>query len=81
ESCILGKHSWLPYSSSDLLPTSHFLELIHLDLCGPILMETLYRKKYFIVFLDDHTNTFDLQLLATKNQALAAWQLVHACWE
>jgi len=65
----------------DSPPASHFLELVHSDLCGPIPTETPHGKKYFIVFLDDHTNILDLQLLVTKDQVLNAWQLVHARWE
>lgn len=81
ESCILGKHPRQPYPSSDSPPASRFLELIHSDLCGPIPTETPHGKRYFIIFLDDHTNILDLQLLATKDQALSAWQLVRARWE
>ena len=81
ESCILGKHPRQPYPSSVSPPASRFLELIHSDLCGPIPTETPHGKKYFVVFLDDHTNVLDLQLLASKDQALRAWELVRARWE
>jgi hypothetical protein len=33
------------------------------------------------VFLDDHTHILNLQLLASKDQALKAWWATRACWE
>jgi len=78
ESCIIGKHPCQPHPSSESPPASHFLELIHSDVCGPFPVETPHHKRYFIIFLDDHTGILDLQLLATKDQALDAWRTVRA---
>src|SRR6267154_3555460 len=50
-------------------------------MCGPMPVATPHGKRYFIVFLDDHTNILDVQLLATKDQALEAWRIVRARWE
>jgi hypothetical protein len=77
----MGKHPRCPHLSSDSTHTTHFLELVHSDLCGPIPVTTPHNKCYFIIFLDDHTNILDLQLLATKDQALDAWRLVRVRWE
>jgi hypothetical protein len=57
------------------------LNLIHSDLCGPFPIATPHGKYHFIIFLDDHTNLLNLQLLATKDQALEAWTLVRKRWE
>ena len=38
-------------------------------------------KLYFVVFLDDHTHIINVQLLASKDQALDAWKIVKALWE
>jgi hypothetical protein len=81
ESCIMGKHPRHPHPPSESPRATHFLDLIHSDLCGPILISMPHNKRYFIVFLDDHTNILNLQLLATKDQALDAWHLVRARWE
>lgn len=81
ESCILGKHPRQPYPPSSSLRASHFLDLVHSDVCGPLPVLTPHGKKYFIIFLDDHTNVLDLHLLATKDQALEAWRLTRARWE
>jgi transposase InsO family protein len=42
---------------------------------------TPHSKRYFIVFLDDHTHILNIQLLASKDQALSAWTMVRAKWE
>ncbi|KAG2053859.1 hypothetical protein BDR06DRAFT_827213, partial [Suillus hirtellus] len=52
-----------------------------LDLCGPIPVLTPHLKRYFIVFLDNHTHVLNLQLLASKDQVLSAWNMVKAKWE
>ena len=81
ELCIMAKHPRLPFHTSETERAGRFLELIHSDICGPIPVLTPHGKHYFVVFLDDHTNILDVQLLATKDQALSAWQTVRARWE
>ncbi|KAG1873256.1 hypothetical protein C8R48DRAFT_550611, partial [Suillus tomentosus] len=53
ESCIISKHPRQPHPTSESPPASHFLELIHSDICGPFPVETPHHKQYFIIFLDD----------------------------
>lgn len=81
ESCILAKHPRQPFHASETERASAFLDLIHSDVCGPIPTVTPHGKRYFIIFLDDHTHALDLQLLATKDQALEAWWTLRARWE
>jgi hypothetical protein len=81
ESCIIGKHPRGSHPPSESPPASCFLELIHSDVCGPLPVLTPHHKRYFIIFLDDHTGVLDLQLLASKDQALEAWRTVRAKWE
>jgi hypothetical protein len=81
ESCILAKHPRQPYHLSETDRVKSFLDLIHSDVCGPIPTVTPHAKRYFIIFLDDHTHVLDLQLLASKDQALLAWRTVRAWWE
>lgn len=81
ESCIIAKHPCLPFHSSETEHASSFLDLIHSDDCGPIPTITPHSKSYFIIFLNNHTHTLDLQLLVTKDQALDAWCTLCACWK
>jgi hypothetical protein len=81
ESCIIGKHPRCPHPPSSSPQAAHFLDLIHSNLCGPIPVLTLHNKCYFIVFLDNHMNVLNLQLLSSKDQALNAWCIVCTQWE
>lgn len=78
---VSWKHPHHPHPPSDTPQASRFLKLVHSNLCGPIPILTPHNKCYFIIFLDDHTNVLNLQLLASKDQALDAWRLVQAQWE
>jgi hypothetical protein len=78
ESCILTKHPHQPFTPSETECASTFLDLIHSDVCGHIPTITLHGKQYFVIFLDDHTHALDLQLLASKDQALEAWRTLRA---
>jgi hypothetical protein len=42
---------------------------------------TPHGKYCFVIFLNNNTNLLNLQLLATKDQALEAWQTVRTHWE
>jgi hypothetical protein len=81
ESCIMAKHPHLLFHATETERASKFLELIHSAICGPIPILTPHFKCYFIVFLDDHTHILNLQLLASKDQALDAWKTICAKWE
>lgn len=81
ESCIIAKHPRRPFRPSETPRASHMLDLVHSDLCGPFPVSTPHGKLHFIVFLDDHTNLLNVQLLATKDQALDAWRIIKARWE
>ena len=57
------------------------LDLIHSDICSPFPVQTPHGKLYFIMFLDDHSHLINIQLLASKDQALEAWNIVKNLWE
>ena len=50
--CISGKHLKAPFSSSTHR-ASNVLELIHMDICGPVNPQTLGGKRYFFLVVDD----------------------------
>jgi hypothetical protein len=81
EPCIVAKHPRKPYPPSTSPRASNTLDLIHSDLCGPFPVMTPHGKHYFVIFLDDHSHFLNLQLLATKDQALEAWEIVQKRWE
>ena len=67
--CILGKHSRASFSSSAYRALS-VLELMHMDICGPISPQTLGGKRYFFLIVDDYSRCMWVALLKEKSEAL-----------
>ena len=80
ESCIIGKHPREPHPYRGNRAENP-LDLIHIDICGPFPVLTPDKFAYFIVFLDDHTNTGHTDLLKKKSDALQAWIVLRTRWE
>ena len=53
DACAKGKLSKSSFKSKEVISTSKPLELIHMDLFGPINVPSLSRKKYVFVIVDD----------------------------
>ena len=53
DACTKGKHSKSSFKLKEMISTSEPLELIHMDLFGPINVPSLSRKKYVFVIVDD----------------------------
>ncbi|GJR52140.1 integrase, catalytic region, zinc finger, CCHC-type containing protein [Tanacetum coccineum] len=52
-----------------LVPSTHSkLELLHMDLCGPIRVATINGKKYILVIVDDYSRFTWVYLLHTKDE-------------
>jgi len=81
ELCIIGKHARQPFHPSETQRSSDFLDLVHADVAGPMPVLTPHGKRYFLVILDDYTHVLDIHLLATKDQALEAWEITRRRWE
>ncbi|GKB53792.1 retrovirus-related pol polyprotein from transposon TNT 1-94 [Tanacetum coccineum] len=59
------KSSHLP----KLVPSTHSkLELLHMDLCGPMRVATINEKKYILVIIDDYSRFTWVYFLHTKDE-------------
>ncbi|GJR28638.1 MAK10-like protein [Tanacetum coccineum] len=55
---------------SKLVPsTESKLELLHMDLCGPVRVESINGKKYILVIVDDYSRYTWVYFLRTKDEA------------
>ena len=54
EACIVGKHKRSPFNSSDSRADAP-LELVHIDVVGPLPIKALNGEKYLLTIIDDHT--------------------------
>ena len=67
EACLKGKQSRLPFQQSET-KTQQPLELVHMDLCGPIHVPTYDSRRYVATFLDDYTKLSAVRLLKDKTE-------------
>lgn len=77
---VIGKSPQLPFSSNKNR-AEKICDLIHVDTCGPYLVLTRKKEKYFMAILDDHSNYGTCPLLITKSGACAAWRKTKSSWE
>lgn len=80
EPCLLGRQSRLPFGTSSS-STGNLLELIHMDLCGPLPEPTFGGKIYMATFLDDYSGFSTIRLLQFKSEVPAAVKEVFTLWE
>ena len=52
--CALGKYTKAAFSSSDSISRG-VLDLIHLNVCGPMPSVSLIRIEYYVTFIDDYS--------------------------
>ena len=70
EGCQLGKQHREVFSKGQAQRAGSPLELIHVDLCGPMRNESIAGNKYFMLLVDDHTRMTWVYFLRHKHEAL-----------
>ncbi|EOY19682.1 Uncharacterized protein TCM_044860 [Theobroma cacao] len=73
DACQLGKQVRTSFKSKKIVSTSRPLELLHIDLFGPISTTSLGGKSYGFVIVDDYSRYTWVYFLAHKNAALQAF--------
>ena len=68
EPCLQGKMTKNPFARKGVRATD-VLELIHIDVCGPLTHMTKGGFFYFITFIDDHSRYGYLYLLKHKSES------------
>ena len=53
--CAKGKHARSSFKPKNVVTTSWPLELIHMDLCGPMRIQSRSGKRYVFVIVDDYS--------------------------
>jgi hypothetical protein len=56
--CVRGKHPKKPFPSSQSSSVSRPLERVHMDLMGPLSVESYRGNSYLAMFLDEYTGLF-----------------------
>jgi hypothetical protein len=73
DNCLTGKQRRLSFSSEAKYRVAHKLELVHGDLCGPMMPSTPSRNKYFILLVNDLSRYMWISLMGSKDQDLASF--------
>ncbi|GJW95225.1 retrovirus-related pol polyprotein from transposon TNT 1-94 [Tanacetum coccineum] len=68
--CQIGKskkesHSYKPEPS-----TNEKLQMLHMDLCGPMQVESINKKRYILFIVDDYSHFTWVKFLRSKDEAL-----------
>ena len=72
DSCLARKQRRLPFPKAAKYHAKDALELVHGDLCGPIMPATNGGRWYFLLLVDDCSCYMWLQLLMSKDEAAVA---------
>ncbi|GJU65897.1 retrovirus-related pol polyprotein from transposon TNT 1-94 [Tanacetum coccineum] len=67
-SCQLGKSKKSSYPLKTVNTNTEVLNTLHMDLCGPMRVESINGKKYILVIVDDYTRFGFVRLLRTKDE-------------
>ncbi|CAM8990088.1 unnamed protein product [Rhodiola kirilowii] len=71
--CQIGKQIKVPHKSTTQINTSRPLELLHIDLMGPMQVESYSGKRYVLVCVDDFTRFTWSCFLREKSDAVQAF--------
>jgi len=66
---IFGKIVKSSFKTKDIVSTSRPLELLHIDLFGPVSTASLYGSKYGLVIVDDYSRWTWVKFLRSKDNA------------
>ena len=72
--CALGKHTRSKFPKDAAWRASYPLQLVHLDICGPMQNKSWGGHRYFLTFIDDFSRLCWVYFLQTKDQVFACFQ-------
>ena len=55
EKCVEGKMFRKPFKSVGEIHSTRKLQYVHSDVCGPMPMDSIGGKRYFVTFIHDYT--------------------------
>ena len=73
QACLVAKQIRQPFPAMAQFRAEAPLELLHMDLCGPITPTTMAGNRYFLLIVDDFTRWMWVFVIKTKDQALASF--------
>jgi len=71
--CLVAKQTRAPIPNKANWHSEEVLNLVHVDLCGPITPVTAGGNKYFMLLVDDCSRWMQVYMLKSKDEACAAF--------
>jgi len=68
DACAIGKQVRTSFKSKNCVSTSRPLELLHVDLCGPMRVPSRGGKRYMLVIVDDYSRFTWTLFLTSKDK-------------
>ena len=81
EECVVSKQYRSQFSKEKSWRAKDVLELVHLDICGPINLSSNRGKRYLITFIDDFSRKMWVYFLQEKSEALTMFKRFKALVE
>ena len=72
--CLMGKHHRKSFAQKSSWQATERLQLIHVDLCGPITPDFNGGKKYLFTLIDDYNRKLWTYFLVAKSEAFEVFQ-------
>ena len=79
--CLVGKQHRENIPKKSLWKSTHKLQLIHSDICGPITPTSNSNKRYILSFIDDFSRKTWIFFLNQKSEAFVMFKSFKACVE
>jgi hypothetical protein len=73
--CVKGKIAYKSRRQKDGR-SENVIELIHTDICGPIIPAILGNYRYFITFIDDYSRYGHFEVIREKSESLEAFKVL-----
>ena len=67
--CALGKSKRSPFPKKSEHKSTHPLQLVHSDVCGPMHVTSLGGSRYFVTFIDDFSRFVTAYIMKSKDEA------------
>ncbi|CAL9022194.1 unnamed protein product [Prunus brigantina] len=81
DGCMQGKQHRDSFPLESTWRASNPLELVHIDICGPMKTESLSGNRYFLLFTDDYTRMSWVYFIRNKSSALECFMKFKAMTE
>ena len=79
EKCVEGKMFRRPFKSVGEIRSTRKLQRVHSDVCGPMPVDSIGGKRYFVTFIDDYTRYCKVYFMKNKSEVFNKFKEFELC--